>query len=181
MRYSHNVEEPHDYGGEAIHRTALRLRALTGLDPLTIDQTAGLSTGDARRDDPVRRAVLAAHHPRVPSVLQDGQGRSVKITPFQRNDLQVFHPDPVLIAGRPGWLYGEGRTPARVRVAAWAGGGRRLVQAFPAGGPADAVPADQLLMGSGGEVTLLLMPGPYRLALQDEAGHSTPLGSLTVR
>lgn len=36
-------------------------------------------------------------------------------------------------------------------------------------------------MGSGGEVTLLLLPGAYRLALQDEAGRSAPLGSLTVR
>lgn len=120
---SHNLEKPQVRQGDTVRWMALRLRELTGLDPLTIDQTAGLPTGDAQRDDPVRRAVVAAHQPQVPSVLQDGQGQPVRVTPFQRNDLQVFHPDPVPVGGRPGWLSGGGRVPARVQVAGWADGG----------------------------------------------------------
>ena len=178
--YSHNLEAPQDQGGMQTKWMALRLRELTGINPLTVDQVNGLRLAGPGSDSPLRQAVLRLKSPQMVSVLKNVQGQLLRL-PGQNRDIQVVHPDETLIAGRPGWLYGAGRKAIVVQVPATPGTGRKLVQAFYSGEDPAAIPADQVMMNRPGKTTLLLLPGTYHLVVQDEAGHSaTPLPDLVV-
>jgi hypothetical protein len=171
--YSHNLESVQNREGTATKWMALRLRELTGIDPLTIDQTEGLQIAGPTSNPALRAAVLRLKRPQTVSVLTDAQGNPRRISPFQERDLQVFHPDTKLIAGRPSWLFGAGRQAVTVTVPATQGAGRRLLQAFYKQEGPTAIPADQVVLSGPGRMTLLLLPGTYRLAVQDETGQST--------
>ena len=182
--YSHNLESAQSSGGETTKWMALRLRELTGINPLTVDQTEGLQIAGPSSNPALRAAVLRLKRPQTVSVLTDAQGKPHRVSPFQEHDLQVFHPDATLIAGRPSWLYGAGRKAVTVQIPATAGQGRKLLQAFYSQEGPTAIPADQLVLPIRsrwpGRATLLLLPGKYRLAVQDEAGQSVPLPELSV-
>lgn len=178
--YSHNLEAPQDQGGMQTKWMALRLRELTGIDPLTVDQVGGLRLAEPGSDSAIRKAVLQLKHPQTVSVLKTAQGQLLRLS-GQDRDVQVFHPDETLIAGRPNWLYGAGRQAVTVQVPATPGTGRKLMQAFYSSEPEQAIPADQVVLNQPGKATLLLPPGTYRLVVQDRAGHmTTPLPAITV-
>ena len=147
---------------------AARLARLTGLDPLTIDQT-GLSEV---APIPQGRALHRALAPRVserPAVFtKDGAplatGRLGAAT-----DLQVVHPAVVAVDGRPDWFRDTGRVAAAIPRHLLPSQGRRLVQAFIVGEADDAVPIDQALVTAGQEPPVLYVPdgAEIRWAVQD--------------
>jgi hypothetical protein len=85
-------------------------------------------------------------------------------------DLQVIHPPLRLVRGRPDWMRRIGRRPVAIPRRLLPAQGRRLVQAFAAGEPADAVPLDQVVVEAGRPAPPLMLPrGAVRWAVQDPA------------
>jgi hypothetical protein len=82
-------------------------------------------------------------------------------------DLQVVHPPRSYRFGRPAWLATLGGKPIAIPKELLPIKGHRLIQVFPAGAPADAVPLDQVLVEAGGAVPMLMTPpGPVRFQTQ---------------
>lgn len=157
---------------------AAQLRNLTGIDPLTIDQTEGTRQADHYIDTRLYAAFVAAFgEPQVPVVIDNDPEAPLGNYSV---DLSVIHPTQRDIGGRPDWLAMGGYRKAReIRLEPLAQ--RSLLQAFVAREPAGAIAMDQMLVGSGAEaVTLMLPPGNYRLVRQTEAGEDLALGTVTV-
>ncbi len=139
--YSHARELPeHMRDGREQFWMAARLKAATGIDPLTIDQT--------------RFAAPGASHV-LCSRAENGADPM---------DLYVGVPTVSFARQRPTWLASEGRRaitiPARLRL----NGELTIISALVAGEPDDAVPADRVLVQPGEDVALMLAPGRYRVA-----------------
>jgi hypothetical protein len=167
--YSHAAERPIGPEGDQHEWMAARLARLTGINPLTVDQT-DLSE---YHGSPSVRAIYARLIPRLrdrPKVfLKDGN--AVAIGPKGgATDLQVVHPPIRTVGGRPDWLQRTGRRGVPVPSELLPKEGRRLVQAFGVGEPADAVPFDQVLVTAGGKAPLVYVPkrGKIRWAVQDD-------------
>lgn len=172
--HSHVAEEPIDGSGNAKQSwMAALLKAKTGIDPLTIDQTTlGQS---ASGYNGLARRVLAAKASGRSVVLFDGD-RPMTVGQYAGAvDLQVYHPTTRMVKGRPDWLAAMGRKPMAIPAGFVPQKGERLVQAFIAGESDDAIPVDQVLVQAGKDVPVLLVPGdkPLRLAMQDPAS-TTP-------
>lgn len=153
---SHVTERPIEHGSGRMEWMAARLKKLTGIDPLTIEQTALAEDSSSRGG---REAwALAAPKLRRTSVLRlDGHPLAFGLY-ANAIDLQVLHPPTPLRDGRPSWLEAMGRRPSAVPPALIRKGGRRLVQAFLAEEPDDAVPVDQVLVEAGKPVPKLMLP-----------------------
>ncbi|HMC91390.1 MAG TPA: hypothetical protein VKI45_02920, partial [Allosphingosinicella sp.] len=83
----------------------------------------------------------------------------------------VVHPRTRFVGGRPAWLMEMGRRPQPVPARLLPRSGRRLVQAFLAAEPDDAVPVDQVLVEAGRPAPRLMLPrGRIRYAVQDPDG-----------
>ena len=153
--YGHAAERPVSPGSEPW--MAARLAALTGIDPLTVDQTQ-VAENDRL---PANRALHAALAPRLEgrSAVFFRDGRSVAIRQLGRAvDLQVVHPPVRAIEGRPDWLRETGRRAVPIPTELVPSSGRRLVQAFVAGEAEDAVPLDQALVTAGTDPPVLYVP-----------------------
>lgn len=118
---------------------ARRLKDILDIDPLTIDQTV---YGAAR--DGV--------------CFTDAGGQA----PDRTRDIYVAHPPLAFDRHRATWRRDRGALfadiPARLKRA----DERVVVEARLAGDPADAVPADRLLVDPGEDIPLLLAPGAYK-------------------
>lgn len=171
---SHGLKELDSFGNAWM---ASRLRAVTGVEPLSIDQLAGTPHFDARYDDPSYTKVFELSELDAPVVAFDGQGRGLTRSGY---DLMVFHPRNPDVAGRPGWLAVQGhRKPTQVRLAAAAA--RTMLRAHLKREPAGAVAMDQVLVQSGQTLVHLMLPtGEYRLSREDIAGNSEELGEVRI-
>lgn len=167
--YSHAAERPIEMSGKRQEWMAARLARLTGIDPLTIDQT-DLSEFAYW---PATRSLHAALAPRLagrPTVFLE-DGRPVASGPnAAATDLQVIHPPVHTVGGRPDWLQRSGRQAVAIPTEMLPGAGRRLIQAFAQGEAAEAVPVDQVLVRAGEEPPLIYVPAgmAIRWAVQDE-------------
>lgn len=138
-----------------------RLKRLSGIDPLTIDQVqlAGLRPG--------RRALQMAASARVgrrPAIFMTGDTPLVLGVGYPGAvDLQVVHPLRTYRDGRPSWLATLGGHPVTVPAGLLPKSGKRLVQAFDAAEPADAVPIDQVLVEAGQSAPMLMLPFGRRI------------------
>jgi hypothetical protein len=160
----HNSEAAARYpDGSDARMMAGRFKALTGIDPLTIHQTA--------LNDLQPRARAA-----YPVAAAKTRGRPIGLFAGDRplllaggTDLQVVHPPRSYRDGRPSWLSTLGGKPVAIPAALLPGTGERLVQAFAADAPADAVPLDQVLVTAGRPVPRLMLPPRTRVrfAVQD--------------
>jgi hypothetical protein len=171
--FDHVAEAPLPGGERPIEWMAARLRKMTGIDPVTIDQ-ATLS------EDAISRAgregwALAARGLRRSAILML-DGRPLVLGRYAGAvDLQIVHPPVRLVGGRPDWLDALGRKPRPVPAALLPKRGRRLVQAFLAAESGDAVPIDQILVEAGKPIPRLMLPErPIRYAVQDPGGASEP-------
>jgi hypothetical protein len=167
--FSHVAERPiRGWDGDApISWMAARLKAKTGIDPLTIDQvTLG---PDAGRDTGLTRRALAAKGLRRSTVLFNGD-HAVRVGQYaDAVDLQVYHPPVRMVKGRPDWLAAMQRKAMAIPARFVPQKGERLVQAFIATEREDAIPVDQVLVRAGEAMPSLFVPGdkPLRLAMQD--------------
>jgi hypothetical protein len=155
--YSHNVEDVQQFGRKKIRWLALRFREITGIDPLTIDQTTFVSD---------RTGVCATR--------SDGAA-----LPTDR-DIHVAHPPLAFERGRPTWRLARGQRFAEIPRALKRADERVIYEARYASEPDDAVPADRILVDPGEDIPLLLTPGRYRVRAWTQDGAWTESVALTV-
>ena len=166
--YGHLSKTPIDGVGPMM---AGRLKALTGIDPLSIGQDSTGSFAPHATDSAASQAVLAKFQPKDSIAVFDATGRAL----YARRsgcDLTIFHPPMPDVEGRAGWLAAaEGRRRVAVRLPRPAPGGYVLAQAVPAADPDPAIPADQYLLAEGArEAIFHLRPGRYRVRLETPEG-----------
>lgn len=167
--FHHATEAPMPFGdGKTIEWMAARLKRMSGIDPLTIDQTvlSPLSGGNPALYALVaprlrgRSAMLMADG--VPLVLGEYAGKV---------DLQVAHPAAARMEGRPDWLRSMGRRPVAVPANLIPQKGTRLIKAYIAAEAEDAVPVDQVLVTAGKPLPKLMLPrAAIRYEVEDAAG-----------
>lgn len=157
--YSHAAERPFPDGSEWM---ALRLSALTGIDPLTVNQT-DLSQYAMRRE---YAAIGMEQGARSAVIFENGQPAHIGYS-ADLMDLQVVHPPITSIGGRPDWLARTGRTALQLGADMVPEEGRNLVQVFLPGEDENAVPLDQVLIEAGDTPPLVYVPrnGEYRLVV----------------
>lgn len=151
--------------GEHLHR-------MTGLDMLHVDQTRFYAHPDAADESPLYARMLAKPGTNAPFVLRSKEGQYAVLQGMKgRVDMQVVFPRYAFSDGngRPAWLTSlAGRTPREIPAALLPAAGRRAVLAYRAGEPADAVPADVVVVEAGKPVPRLMLPaGEYRFAVED--------------
>lgn len=174
--YSHAMER-HGDGGEWF---AARLKAKSGIDPLTIEQSLNWPGTRSESDAPHVAAVLSRFAPTTP-IAVSRQGEIVSSPRnFGRMDISVFHPRLPEVSGRPGWLAADPERRA-VTVALPPFDGPALIQAMRTDEGAGAVPADQFLLKPRQDrATLFLHPGPYLLRMERPGGIESAFGSIKV-
>ncbi|MET0858094.1 MAG: hypothetical protein ABWY27_15170 [Telluria sp.] len=148
------------------------LRRMTGLDTLHVDQTQFYAHPDAADDSPLYARMLAKPGTAAPFVLKSKDGEYAVLHGHKaRVDMQVVFPRYAFRdqGGRPEWLASlAGRQPREIPPQLLPGSGRRAVLAHRAGAPADAVPADVVLVEAGKPVPKLMLPhGEYRFTAED--------------
>ena len=155
--HGHSRETPERVDGHDLRWLALQLKEITGIDPLTIDQTQRV--GD-------RTGVCVSN--------SDGSA-----LPTDR-DIYIAHPPLAFERERPTWRLARGQRFADIPRALKNADERMIYEARYANEPDDAVPADRLLVDPGENIPLLLAPGRYRVRAWTEAGVWTASVPLTV-
>lgn len=174
--FNHLIESPVD----ELEWFASRLKRLTGIDPLTIEQSGNSPALDPAFDPPLTRAVLERLQPEAPVAVFEPGGRALTTDPYlDRVDLSVFHPRMASPDDRPGWLHAD-PTRRAVPVTLPPRTGVALVQAVRMNEGLGAIPSDQTPVApERTTVTLLLKPGAYLLTIETLDGLSV-FGSLNV-
>lgn len=174
--YSHAMEKP----GRGGAWFAARLKEMTGIDPLTIEQSGNWPATRPEHDAPHVAAVLDRFAPTAP-VAVSRNGESFASTTYAgQMDLSVFHPRLAPVGGRPGWLAADPERRA-IEVDVPAFEGPALLQAMWAGEGSAGIPADQfLLTPRQARATLFLHPGSYFLRLETVEGILGAYGEIEV-
>jgi hypothetical protein len=191
--YGHIQESGPYLGGRSM---AEYFRAISGIDPLTVDQVVLIPHPDSAHDHPYYLPVMQKLAPDQPLVFMEKDGKPWSLRAGY--DVSVFFPPPVLRRGRPTWLsLGGLRRPYPVR------GEDMCREAYPclvearyADEGEDAIAADRLafdppprygkaddgLRPADGASTgeLYLRPGKYRLLATDAQGHPLSRRNITV-
>jgi hypothetical protein len=151
---------------------AERLKRLTGIEPLVIDQVE-LGQTPADRPDLNLYAVASSKAGTESVVLMNGSAAVVVGLLAGGADLQVVHPPLKRIGGRAAWLESMGRTPSKIPSALLPGKRTRLVQAFLADEGADAIPIDQVLVTPDSAMQKLMLPKRrVRYEYQEDPGNA---------
>lgn len=191
--YAHIQESGRFLGGSSM---AEHLHKLTGIDPLTVEQTVLFPHQSAKDDYPYYTQVTQQLKPTVPIVFVNKAGKPWALR--KGYDVSVFFPQQHYHRGRPTWLsLGGLRKPYFVT-------GQRCNHTFPClvearyadEGP-DAIPADRMALDpvplgatteervSNGFIMpvgdLYLRPGKYRLTYSDENAQRLFQQDITVR
>lgn len=145
--YHHATEVPTAKGDRWM---ATRLKAKTGIDPLTVSQTTCHGGGTVSRLD-----VLPADEP------------------AGTFDLVVDHPTARFVHGRPAWRLAAGDRPVTIPPELRPTKGWRVIEARPDGEPPASVPTDRVAIRPGEDIALMLPPGRYRLRVLD-VPHAPP-------
>lgn len=157
--YDHVTEEA-DANGRWF---ATRLKEITGLDPVTIDQSQNWSRANPQDDPAHVRAVNELAKFQAPISVARNDGRAFTNAAYEgRIDISIFHPQLDDVNGRPGWLASDpSRIPLNIPIPF--SEEMRLVQAFRMSEGWGSIPADQfpVVPGGGPDVTLYLPPGEY--------------------
>ena len=163
----HAAERPISVESGNTAMLAERVKRATGIDPLTIDQ-AGLSPIPMNRPDTDLYGI-AATKARGRSVVLMHDGAPVTVGLLAGAvDLQIVHPASETVDGRPAWLALLHRKPRPIPPSLLPKSGTRLVQAFVATEPEDAIPIDQVLVTAGRQAPMLMLPPvAVRYAVQD--------------
>jgi hypothetical protein len=165
--YGHIAEQ--SLGGEYLPM-AMVFKKISGIDPLTIDQTEMTEESNIEYGRVLYRAYTQKFSIASPSIaLLDNA--PVNITNNTDYDLAVIHPPTAYRDGRPAWLALDGlRKPLYIKPPAK---NTFLVQAYYQSemtekGPAKLVPADQAYIPTNKENFLLyLKKGKYIIVFRD--------------
>jgi hypothetical protein len=166
--YGHLREKPRV--GDGVAMMAAQLSHMTGLDPLTIDQTTMMEHTDAAAEHPLYAAAVKQPHG-APFVLRAPDGGYEVFGSYRSAvDMQVVHPRYGMDAdsGRSAWLralagFHATEIPAAMRDLTTPS----FVYAYPKGQPDDAVPADVVQLKPGAPLPKLMLPdGQFRFVIQ---------------
>ncbi|MCK0129613.1 hypothetical protein [Erythrobacter sp. F6033] len=149
--YSHAREfiTQNEDGSESAWMAA-RLKRMTGIDPLTISQTHCRGSGDA------------VQLSKAPATIEGWF------------DYIVDHPVPSFRDGKPEWRFGDGRVEISSPDELAPTNGPFVIEAFHAGDPFNAVPADRIWVDPGESVKLALRPGRYTVRAVRPASEQGP-------
>ncbi len=174
--YSHAMEKP----GRGGTWFAARLKAKTGINPLTIEQSMNWPAIAPENDAPHVAAVLARFAPEAPIVVAKG-GESIASPNYAgKMDLSVFHPRTESVAGRPGWLAADSER-RRVTIKVPPLDELVLIQALSMAEATAGPPSDHYLLPPGAsEATFFLHPGRYFFRQETAAGIQPAFGVLSV-
>ena len=139
--YSHAAETPikRRSGQDALWMAA-RLKALTGIDPLTIAQTE-CRTNKGK--------------PFIASPLTDDRKGWF--------DYVISHPVEKFVRHRPLWRRQRGDVEVKIPKELRPTNEPLVIEAFAEGEPFDAIPMDRIFVAEGEDVPLLLPPGRYNV------------------
>jgi hypothetical protein len=135
-----------------------QVKEITGIDPLTIDQTRMSERSRPELEEGLYRHLVDERGIDGPSVLVDDAAEPWSLEPGVR-DVTLVHPRSVLADGRPTWLRLNGRREPHTLPADVLGDEERvLVEARAAGESADAIPVDRVEVVAGVAVPALVLP-----------------------
>ncbi len=180
--YAHIQEKGKYLGGASM---AQHFARLSGIDPLTVEQTMMIPHELPSSDHPWYSEVISKLAPKQPIVFVNGKGESWSLK--DAYDLSVFFPMEVLQRGRPTWLaMGDLRMPFQVSGRICDLDYPCLVEARHAGDPDQAIPADRYVIEFKGRIAgygdilrsstdpypiaeLWLRPGKYEILARDRS------------
>ena len=136
--YSHAREEPLAFGDEELRWFALRFKEATGIDPLTVSQTA-CRGGEG--------GLVGAPEGEAPGAF----------------DLYVDLPPAAFVRSRPAWRVEDGDQLIDIPEVLRPTDAPHLIEARRVGEPDAAVPMDRVYVRPGEDVALALPPGDYRV------------------
>jgi hypothetical protein len=145
-----------------------RLKQITGIDPLTIDQVTYAEMSETKYEHPYRRGVHASRD----AIFLDTAGNPLNVYSFSAEnlyDLCVYHPRTSDTLGRPNWLFRGGRKPYTIieNCSSYP----CLVFAYAEGEDISvAIPVDVVQIESAKEKSLALKNGTYQLVLKGIRG-----------
>jgi hypothetical protein len=155
---SHAAEVPQPNAGGTLEWMAARLKAVTGIDPLTIDQAHCASTTDGLELAQVSASLPPGTH-----------------------DVAVAHPPTALFRGRPQWRIDAGDIAIELPETLVGAQQRTLIEARFDAEPPDTVPLDRLLLWPGERLPLLVPEGRIRIQQFFEGGGPPRTLVLNVR
>jgi hypothetical protein len=170
--YSHARKLPVATDDDSPAKMAAHLKRLTGIDPLTIDQTVLHDHYFSEAQSVLYRAAKQKISGVRPVVLVDSEGEPTKLTGAQAGfDFHVAHAPYGTDARtrRPEWMTSsEVFYPFPIPSDLIPAEGVRLLYAFPRNSGNDAVPLDLVLLRPGEPApTLMLISDQYELAHED--------------
>ena len=167
--YGHNSEVTRKNGTKLM---AGYLKEFTGIDPLTVDQTAMSEHSAPEYERPLYRFVAAQKYFNQPLVFQN-QSREFWTHRNSGRDVTVFHPRSRYTSGRPAWLaLGGERKQYRLPKDVCQTERNCLVRARFAAESPDAVPVDQIEARTGIKTALMLQKGDFIIEAKTAAGKS---------
>lgn len=155
---------------------AAQLKKLSGIDPLTIDQTSMYQQYVDKNESRIYENALSKNFEDRPYVLVGKNNQFIRLpnemfTQPEKVDIQVVYPkykiDPA--TGRPAWMSSLANlTPRPVPKELIPSKGRRLVYAYGVDDPIDSVPVDVVLLESGRPTPMLMLPtGTFRFETEN--------------
>ena len=165
--FSHIQKSGSHVGGESMAEV---FQKISGIEPVSIEQTMMIEHLRDTDDHPYYRAAVAAEHPDAPFVYVSEAGKPWTLKPNQY-DVSVFFPPEKHRDGRPDWIsLGGARKSLQVGGADCLGKFPCLIEAHYAGEGDDAVAADRVVLEADAQHRLSLFPGNYRLSAFDREG-----------
>ena len=172
--FAHLMKNPRPRGdsSNAVQWMAGRLKTLTGIDPLTIDQTTMTDPEPGSLHARVLDRLFAGAEQSNSAIVLESEtdGKHLVIGTYSGDtDMQVFHPPTSYLNGRPDWISMNGyRRQHAVPDELLPGSGRRLVQAFVEGESDGAIAVDQMMVDAEkGRPMFMLPEGRFRFAFEE--------------
>jgi hypothetical protein len=150
---------------------AMRLHQLTGLDPLTIDQTVMTEWPSAETENATYRYLTERWRIAQPTIFVDAQHQPWTVKVGLR-DITLFHARSRYMDGRPTWLaLGGVRKRYKLPQDVCGAADRCLLKARFAQESAEAIPVDELEVIKDKAAPALMLPkGEFMVEVQDTSG-----------
>ena len=162
LGYSHNLEGAESFHG--VGAMAYQLRLMTGLDPLTVDQTTLNPAAAPDHEHPSYAALCGSVDGTWP-VAFVSPGKALWALPGEDRDLSLCWPRGGVADGRPTWLAMDGARRAVAIPTGFCGAASScVVEARLVNEGEDGIPMDRVEVRAGEAVpSLMLRPGRYEL------------------
>ncbi|MGN6521354.1 MAG: hypothetical protein ACTHK2_18260 [Dokdonella sp.] len=191
--YAHIQENGKYLGGRSM---AQHFRKLSGIDPLTVEQTMLIEHPPGTENHPYYHEVVDSLHPKTPIVFENAKGEPWSLKP-KAYDVSVFFPVDEIRDDRPTWADLDGlRFPYFVNGSVCQNQFPCLVEARYADEGEGAIPADRLVLDpvkgaerlqdrlSLGQAVvhgiLYLRPGGYRVTASDDSNRQISKSTVTI-